>query len=285
MTDNEDLLAQEQKPAVSAGSDRAITGARTPVVNRMSPSSSAPAKAAAPKFTSRWDNPIDDDEDQGFFKKNRLALSIGGVAVVLGFGLFKLVSHSGGESGPRQNTVVMVSLPPPPPPPPVAPPPPPPPQMEEKKMEDAPMEAETQPDAPKDEPNEPPPGPATGIVGNGPPDGFGLRAGGGSGWGTGRGNKGGGSKFGWYAGQVQSSVQEALRRNDKTRSSSMRIEVRLWPDPATGRVTKATLGSSTGDSKLDSAIRDEVLTGLQLKEPPPQGMRFPIVMRVTARRP
>ena len=92
------------------------------------------------------------------------------------------------------------------------------------------------------------------------------------------------SKFGGYAAQVQARITDALRNNPRTRMASMKIEVRIWAD-STGRVTRATLGSSTGDSALDTAIRDEVLNGLQLSQPPPSDMPMPIVMRLSARRP
>jgi hypothetical protein len=64
----------------------------------------------------------------------------------------------------------------------------------------------------------------------------------------------------------------------------MMIEVRVWPD-VTGRITRAKLNNSTGDSALDALIRDEILTGIQMSEPPPEGMPTPIIMRITARRP
>ena len=44
------------------------------------------------------------------------------------------------------------------------------------------------------------------------------------------------------------------------------------------------MAGSTGDPSLDSAIRDEVLNGLQL-QPPPLGMPIPITLRLAARRP
>ena len=87
-----------------------------------------------------------------------------------------------------------------------------------------------------------------------------------------------------YAGQVQSRISDALRNNARTRKASARITVRVWVD-STGRITRATLGGSTGDATLDGAVRDEVLTGLQILQPPPDDMKMPIVMRVTARRP
>jgi hypothetical protein len=45
------------------------------------------------------------------------------------------------------------------------------------------------------------------------------------------------------------------------------------------------LAGSTGHPVVDAAIKEEVLTGLQLEEPPPADMPLPIVIRLTARRP
>jgi TonB family protein len=64
----------------------------------------------------------------------------------------------------------------------------------------------------------------------------------------------------------------------------MSVNVRVWADP-NGRISRAQLAGSTGDPSLDNALRDEVLTGLQLPEPPPAGMPAPITLRVTAKRP
>jgi TonB family protein len=154
--------------------------------------------------------------------------------------------------------------------------PPPPPPQEQQKIEEPMIKEE----APKEAPpkDEPPLG--TGIKGPGG-DNFGL----GGGTGNGRiGGGGDGSKWGWYASQVQSRIQQALQQNRKTRTASMSINVRIWPDP-NGRISRAQLAGSTGDSSLDSALRDEVLSALQLPEPPPAGMPAPITLHVTAKRP
>jgi protein TonB len=222
---------------------------------------------------------FDDEPEQppqSFLKRFRIAIVVTAVVLVGIIAIAKLASSGGGSS--RRESITMVSLPPPPPPPPpVMTPPPPPPQQEEQKMEQ-PMIKEEQPKEapPKDEP---PLG--TGIKGDGP-DSFGLsdKAG------NGRigGNDANGSKWGWYANQVQSRIQQALQQNRKTRSASLSVNVRVWPD-ATGRINRAQITGSTGDPALDSALRDEVLTGLQLQEPPPAGMPAPITLRLTARRP
>ena len=149
-------------------------------------------------------------------------------------------------------------------------------------MEQTPVdEAEAKPE-PQDAPS---PSIGTNVVGNGPADGFGLGANkGGMIGGNGSGGKAGGSRFGWYANLVVKSITEALSQNSRTRNASFNIKVRIWSDVG-GRVTKARLAETTGDPAVDEAIRTEILSGFQLKEPPPDGMPMPIVMRLTARRP
>ena len=122
---------------------------------------------------------------------------------------------------------------------------------------------------------------STGIKGDGPNN-FGLSDKAGNGFFGGENRQG--TKWSWYARQVQSSVQQALQRNRRTRSASLSVNVRVWPDPK-GRINRAQLASSTGDPSLDAAIRDEVLTGLQLDQPPPSDMPTPITLRLAARRP
>lgn len=153
-------------------------------------------------------------------------------------------------------------------------------QEEAFEPELAPEEAPPEPEAAAPEPI------GTGITGDGPPDGFGLsNRGGGSGLGGIGGIGGrGGSKYGNYAVKVQSAVSDAMKRNAKTRSAVLSIDVKIWAD-SLGRVTRTQLGRSTGDAELDRALRDEVLGSLRLSEPPPAGMPMPINMRLTARQP
>lgn len=225
-----------------------------------------------------------DDEDESFFKRHRIAIGVG--AVVLVAGIAAAVMMGGQSSAPsRKPTVSMVELmPPPPPPPPPTPPPTPPPSTpppEEKPEEKFVEEEKPQEDKPEPPtPDEPPPL-GTNIKGNGN-DGFGLSGSGGGG-GLGKGGKGG-TKYGWYAGQVQAKIAEAIRNNRKTRSANLNLKVRVWPD-SSGRITRVTIEGSSGDPAVDAAIKNEILNGLQLQEPPPQDMPLPIVMRINAKRP
>jgi len=186
----------------------------------------------------------------------------------------------------RELTVVNIVQPPPPPPPPPT-------QMPEQKMIEQPKMAEPEfqeekpIDRPKDEPvrdakSAEPPGPlALDAKAVGPGDVFGLA---GKPGGSPYGGGGGGSRWGWYASIVQSQIETALRANPKTRNAVMQVQVRLWAD-GSGRVNRVQLVSSTGNSELDAAIRNDVLGSLMLREPPPKDMPMPMVTRVTARRP
>lgn len=119
----------------------------------------------------------------------------------------------------------------------------------------------------------------TEIKGDGP-DNFGL-----SGKvGNGRigGASGNGSKWGWYAYQMQSRVVETMQRNRKTCAARLNVTVKVWPE-SNGHFVRAQMTASTGDASLDSAIRDEVLNGLQL-QPSPSGMLMPVPLRLVASR-
>jgi len=236
----------------------------------------------------------DDNEEPTFLQRYRGAIgfvaTIAILAAAVGLAIKMLGGHSESPKGPQ---ITMIKLLPPPPTPPPTPPPEVKPQptaqemVEQKQM----MEPETKPEKEqkRDEPpkahDKAPAGPlGLNTKGEGAGDAFGLvgKPGGNGLFGDGGG--GGGSRWGWYAGEVQARVQDALQKNQKTRSATLRVEVRIWPD-TTGRVTRAELVGSTGDPALDAAVKGEVLTGLQLQEPPPAGMPLPIVMRLTARRP
>ena len=224
-----------------------------------------------------------EDDDPSFFQKHRLLIG-GGCLAVLAIAVWFGKGQFDNSRSRSEQRMVMIDLPPPPPPPtPVTPPPrvTPPPQMEQKMIEQEPMNTtESKPD---ETPVNDAPALGTSIQGNGPPDGFGLRAGNSFGNGSGKtANQGRGSRWGWYANQVQSAISQALQNNTNVRTADFRSVVQIWSDRA-GRITRARLTGSTGNGALDNAITNEVLVGLVLREPPPDGMPMPIVLRLTAR--
>ncbi|MFZ4764519.1 MAG: TonB C-terminal domain-containing protein [Roseimicrobium sp.] len=235
------------------------------------------------------------DDEEGFLDKLRTPMLVVSVIALGAGGYYFLANRKSEPAKPKAPPMMMLSMPPLPPlptPPPPPPPPqpknePPPEETKQEMVEQAPVEQNEPP--PEDKPADEPPPMGTALQGNGPPDGFGLSGSGGGGMigGTGTGGGGGrrgGSKFGWYAGQVQTRIAEALRENKRTRSASLSLQVRIWAD-SNGRITRASLADSTGDAAVDTALKDEVLTGLKLQEPPPADMPMPIVMRISARRP
>ncbi len=204
----------------------------------------------------------------GFLQRHRV--KIGAAVLALAALVIFLATRHGSSPEAKREVIrpTMIVIPPTPPPPPVKVPPPP------KEMEkQVPVEnSESKPETPDNQPKSPAPaGPAT--LGNGPSS---WKLGSGSGDGD-----GGGSRWGWYASSVQNTVAQALRENRTTHHASIGLTARIWPD-LTGRVTRAELVGTTGNPALDAAIRDEVLVGLVLPEPPPAGMKMPINMRIAA---
>jgi protein TonB len=213
------------------------------------------------------------EEEPGFLRRNGIAIGVGVIIAFIALGVVSVFLFSGKVSPPHKPEEIVIHLQPPPP---LPPPPPPPPQP---KMVEQPPVLKPE-EKPKDEPKAPdkPPGPPTPAAG-GPPSDFGIGGTGGGG-GNGLGGGGGGSRWGWYAGEVQARIAEALRKNDKTKDAKLRLKVRIWSD-SSGRVTRAELGGSTGDPSIDSTLKNDILVGLQLQEPPPADMPMPIVLRLT----
>ncbi len=253
----------------------------TPVAKLPIPEHSAPPAVERYANSRRTDVSYDSDEEEeeGFLRRNRVLIAVGAIGAALA--AYAAFGPSSEVEGPVTRAAVPINIQIAPPPP---PPPPPPPKVEPPRDE----EMELQPDE-EDAPPEPEPdtGPApitTNNVGDGGPDAFNLGKAGArrSGTGTGRRLGSGGSRFGDYAAQVQNSIASAMRRNSKTKSANLAVTARIWTDQ-TGRVTRAKLNGSTGDPAVDSALQNEVLTGLQLDSPPPVGMKMPINLRLTAR--
>jgi periplasmic protein TonB len=213
----------------------------------------------------------------------RYASAVAIVLILFGGALYLFLS---GDNTPpprqvRDLTVVKIITPPPPPPPPQ--------QLPQPKMIEQPKMVEPElkpPDKPNDEPpkdakNDQPPGPLSlDAKAEGPGDLFQLGGHpGGSPFGS-----GGGTRWGWYASIVQSQVESALRNSDKTRNATMQVQIKLWADSA-GRVIRVQITPSTGDTALDAVMRDDVLGGLVLRQPPPKDMPMPMVLSVSERRP
>ena len=217
-------------------------------------------------------------------KPDRSRLIIGILlATVLAGGAVSFLSAGGKSHRPmvKKTDIVTITLPPPP----LPPPPPPPPPLQTKQPEMVEQQPVDQIEEPSETPMENPSDEAlaTNITGNGPD--MGLRAG--SGGGGNRNTIGTGRRAGkWdhYAVTVQNAIAETLRRTSGVRSAAFTLKVRVWAD-ANGRITRANLMETSGNTTVDQSIKNQVLTGLQLPEPPPADMPMPINMRISARNP
>lgn len=206
----------------------------------------------------------------------------GAACVLLAAVVLVVILLPGGDDGGRRKqmqTVTLLTPPPPPPPPPKEIEKPPEPEKVEEKMEapkDMPLE--------KPEPvsQEPPPAANLGLdaeagVGG---DAFGLQArrGGSNLIGGSRG--GGGSLYGWYAGQISTNLQKAANEiiqreggipSGKWAKVSFEVTVDMF-----GKISKFSILGSSGNQKIDDAIKRAVQSANTF-EPPPPGM--PKVLR------
>jgi len=258
-----------------------LNPAASPVVAPAAKSTGTPSPAAPARSPKPSRPPEDDEDEPGFLKRHAVKLGIATVIIAGAVYAFSGPSKPHTATAPRKVAVpVNVEVAPPPPPPPPPPKVEPPKEQPKEEMEKETAPVEEPPEAPTPSDDTPP------VTSNGPAgnDSFGLSKGK-PGGGNGSGRKVGSfSKYGYYAGQVQSTISSAIKRNSKTKSSTMTITARIWADE-TGRVTRATLSGTSGDPAVDAALRDEVLTGLQLQSPPPEGMKMPINLKLTARAP
>jgi len=212
----------------------------------------------------------------------RYGAALAVVAVLFAGGVYLFLGHDDMPPPRQVRELTIVNIAPPPPPPP--PPPPEQKMIEQPKMAEQDFKEEKPIEKSEDEPikdiskTDLPPDPGTLSAPIGPGGVLPQGSGGGGG-----GRSGGGSRWGWYASIVQTQIRAALEANPKTRHAVVQLQIRLWAD-GFGRVNRVQLMSSTGDAELDAAIRNDVLGGLTLREPPPKDMPMPIITRVTERR-
>jgi hypothetical protein len=84
-----------------------------------------------------------------------------------------------------------------------------------------------------------------------------------------------------YSGVIQSDIQQALRKEAKTRNGSYSAGIKLWIDgPRT--VKRTELFRSSGDQERDDAI-GRLLDGLQVSQAPPANTPQPVMVMITVR--
>lgn len=198
-------------------------------------------------------------------------------ALVVGLALLARQLFDKGETK-KKNVVHQITLVKPPPPP-----PPPPPKPEEKppevKKEEVKIEEQKPVETPQNDAK--PAGEQLGLDADGAAggDAFGLAARKG---GTDLLAGSGGSKHGWYAGLIQSHLQEAIAKNKRLRSQDFRAVVHIWLRPD-GSVQRAELVGSSGKPDTDELIRQAFAEVPALREPPPGDLPQPVRLRLTNR--
>lgn len=195
------------------------------------------------------------------------------------FFLLKDIIFSDKSSKKRVIHEIALIKPPPPPPKPEEKPP----EPEIKKEEVKLPEPETPPQPENANQDEPPPADNVGLDADGQAgsDSFGLGANkGGRAIIAGKG--GGGSRFAWYDGLVQKTIQDVLDRNKNLDKQNYKVIVKIWLNPD-GTVARFDIASSSGNGDIDKAIKLALREIRQIKEPLPDGLLQPIKLRITSR--
>jgi protein TonB len=117
----------------------------------------------------------------------------------------------------------------------------------------------------------------------GPGDAFNIGAGNGEGM-----NGGGGAGLfnpAMFNAYIASIVKIAVQKDDTLKGKSFRAAVSVWLSPQ-GKITKATLRSSTGSDSFDQALSALLLALPPLEQPPPQQIlaRLPVEMTIDLRK-
>jgi len=209
-------------------------------------------------------------------KRNLIPILSGAALIVLVIGVVLFIKGILSEAPPKPERIVQqVTLlkPPPPPPPPPKVEEPPKPEVEQK-IEEPEPEAQKEPES-----DEPPPGEDLGLDAEGGAggDAFGL-----VGKKGGRGLIGGGNGYAGYGRVIQREIQAFLAGKTELRSGDYSVTVRLWLD-ADGRVNRSELAGSTGDARIDAALKLAFSGGLKLRQPPPEGLPQPVKLRISSR--
>jgi protein TonB len=204
--------------------------------------------------------------------RSRLPL-IGGLSFMVLFtaaviwGVASFINDYGEPEPPRIQTISLVKPPPPKPP-------------EEKPPEPEKIEQpreEVKIDQPQPTPEAPPPPP--GGIPDGPAGGMATDLAAGSGVGIGGGA--GDQRRAWYSRLISRQLEDELKRARRLQGKDYRVVAQIWFDPA-GAVSRVRFDTSTGDSELDEALRQEILR-VSLRDPLPDDIPQPVRLRVVSR--
>jgi len=221
-------------------------------------------------------------KDRGGRRGPGTATIVVGVGVLLlagiGFGVARLMD--GADLPPKRKEIAIQLVQPPPPPPPPPPPKPPEPPPPEEKIEQPEPEPEPDPE-PQPEP-EPQAEEAPPVVSEGPAgtDGFGLR--GGKNVAGKPGVIGGGGDNRRYGISVARALQALVSSKEDAKAATYQIKVNVWVG-GDGRLQRYELLSSSGNPKVDAAVRAALSGSPDLGGPPPEGVAQPLRLLIASR--
>jgi len=214
------------------------------------------------------------------------------MVAVLGAGVYFVKSVLSEKSPRKRNSFTVVTLLKPPPPPPVEKPPEP--KIEEIQKEEiiAPEQEAAEPEAPSAEQDDAPAGDKLGVDAEGAAgsDAFGLvgKKGGRSllaGDGGGLGKLTLLTRFAEYSQIVESEIRKKVRKRLDEEGGipkgNHQVIARVSVD-GNGAVVDFKIVGSSGDHKIDEAVRDSV-GKVQISSPPPDGMPRTMVIRITSK--
>lgn len=207
---------------------------------------------------------------------------VGAVAVLLlGALIWHFATSSVGVRRAAPRIATITPLPPPPPPP------------KEKPPEPKKVEEDIKPiDKPQDIPQKPVDAPkpsndvAKNVTINGDAqagsDNFNIGAGDGGGMmGSGGGTGTGTGSYDTYLGYA---IQQAVQRDDRVNRLVFDVRADVWLD-AEGKLTRAELVGSSGNSKTDDALIEALRAMPRIDVAPPSSLRFPLRVAIRGKRP
>ncbi|WP_448097946.1 ferric siderophore transporter TonB [Luteibacter yeojuensis] len=202
--------------------------------------------------------------------------------LLLGALVWHFASSSVGVRREAPRIATITPLPPPPPPPKEKPP-------EPKKVED---EMKPVDDKPQDQPEKPVDAPkpsndvAKNVTINGDAqagtDAFNIGAGDGGGMvGSGGGTGTGTGSYDQYLGYA---IQQAVQRDERVNRLVFDVRADIWLDVG-GRLTRAELVGSSGNTKTDEALLDALRAMPRVDVAPPSSLHFPLRVAIRGKRP
>lgn len=217
------------------------------------------------------DDDVEEDAKRVWVRRGGFAV----LALVVVAGIVLMARELGSPTKPQQKQMAKIRI--------VPDTPPPPPPREEKRPE-PPKDVKDVKEVRVEQPKEPPPAPSEQMKMEGEGSDKGL-----AGIVAGTVSKdyvgqapAGGNRFAWYGDLLLQEVRQLLAKNPKLRVGEYRVVVHVWLTPE-GRVSRTELAGSSGNGDIDALLRASLAELPPLRERPPDGLPWPIKLRVTSR--